>query len=231
MTEATNDVTQSPIIETQTPAEKTFTQNEVNEIVGRTRHEATERVKRQVENQQKAPDESKPYQAMNSGDVGEDRYRKIAAEEAQRLRDQWISDAQVKSETDHAQKIVQNFWDKVSPGKTKYEDFEKVTGDIEYARFPNVVQLLAEHLDNSADVLYELGKNRMKMAQLEQLSYMSPKDAIVEAKRLSESIKANESTTKVRTPNSPLSQQRSSGTGVDSGGVLSVSDYRKKYRV
>ena len=93
-----------------------------------------------------------------------------------------------------------------------------------------MLQLLAEHLDNSADVLYEFGKDRLKMAQLEQLSYMSPKDAIVQAKRMAESIKDNASANRYRVPNAPLSQQRPSSVGTDSGGVLSMKDLKAKYR-
>jgi hypothetical protein len=92
------------------------------------------------------------------------------------------------------------------------------------------VQLLAEHVDNSHDVLYELGKNRLKMSQLEQLSYMSPRDAIVEVQRLAQSIKDNETSGKIRQPNAPLSQQRPSNVGTDSGGALSMRELKQKYR-
>ena len=156
--------------------------------------------------------------------------RRIAAEEAQTIRDQEKSEWQSRSEQDNAQRIVKNFWDKIATGKDKYEDFEKVTGDIELSRFPNVVQLLAEHIDNSSDVLYELGKDRLKMAQLEQLSYMSPRDAMVQAKRLADSIKDNEAAGRTRTPNAPLSQQRPSNVGTEAGSALSMRDLKAKYK-
>ena len=52
--------------------------------------------------------------------------------------------------------------------------------------------LLAEHVDNSADILYHLAKNRDQVYRLEGLSAHNPSDAIYEIKRLSDSIKANE---------------------------------------
>lgn len=221
--------------------ERTFKQHEVNDIVKRAKYGAVEDFKRlQVEQPQYArekyglqPDAAKPDLGSSQSAAympQESEVRRLAAEEAQRLRDQWLADAKSKSETEYAQRTVQNFWNKVLPGKEKYQDFEQVVGDIEYARFPNTVQLLAEYVDNADDVLYELGKDRIKMANLEQLAHMSPKDAIVQAKRLAQQIKDNAAAAKVRQPNEPLSQMRPSNTGTDHG-VMSVGDFRKKYRV
>jgi len=216
----------APSAPVATPEERSFRQSEVNEIVKKAKYGAVEDYKRLSAEQpnyaqQKYGSDNvdRRDQHINTGtpNLDENHYRKIAAEEAQRLRDQWMTEARSKSEAEQAQRIVQNFWNKISPGKEKYEDFEKVTGDIEYARFPNVVQLLADHIDNSHDVLYEMGKDRIKMAQLEQLALMSPRDAISHAQRLSQSLKDNDAAGKIRSPNEPLSQVRPSNTGTDTG--------------
>jgi hypothetical protein len=232
--------TPAPTQGTSTPEspardERTFRQSEVTDIVRRERQEAVDRYQRlQREQPQYAAQKygesvsQQPAQPGNSFD--ESHYRKIAAEEAQRLRDNWIRDAEERHQNEEAQNTVQQFWNKVAAGKEKYQDFDKVTGDIQYASFPNVVRLLAGYIDNSGDVLYELGKDRIKMANLESLALMSPKDAIVQAQRLAQSLKDNESAGKVRLPNEPLSQMKPSISGMDSG-ALSVGDYRKKYRV
>ena len=89
---------------------------------------------------------------------------------------------------------------------------------------------MGDYVDNSHDVLYELGKDRIKMANLETLAHMSPNDAIIQAQRLSQSIKDNEVASKIKTPNEPLSQIRPSNTGTDNG-AMSVKDYRAKYQV
>lgn len=249
MTEGTGEVSQNqstpssqPVI-SSTPApntpsaaeERSFRQSEVNEIVKRAKNDAIETYKRvQTEQpnyaQQKYGDanEQQPYQSQSSS--GDERFRKIAAEEAQRLRDDWMREQQSKSEAEYAQRTVQSFYSKISPGREKYEDFDKVTNDIQYAKFPNVVQLLADHVDNSHDVLYELGKDRTKMATLEMLANMSHQDAITQAKRLSQSIKDNEAAKSTRHPNEPLSQLRPSNAGTDNG-VMSVRDFRQKYKV
>lgn len=218
------------------PSERTFRQSEVNELVGRVRQEESQKRERLYKEQpqyaeQKYGQSNQSYQQpQHSNAMPESDIRRMASEEAQRLRDQWVNDAQSKNEQDNAQRIVKSFWDKTASGKEKYDDFEKVTGNIELSKFPNVVQLLAEHVDNSADLLYDFGKNRLKMAQLEQLSYLSPSDAIHEVKRIAESIKANETAGKMRTPNAPLSQQRPSNIGTDAGGVLSMRDLKAKYK-
>jgi hypothetical protein len=217
--------------------ERTFRQSEVNSLIGREKARAIEEYRRQQAEQphyiQQKYGEPAQQQAPTQSQApltSETEIRRLAAEEAQRFSDQRYQEAQKRYEAEAAQKVVQSFWNKVAPGKEKYSDFDAVTGDIEYARFPNVVQLLAEHVDNSHDMLYELGKDRGKMATLEQLAYMSPKDAIRQAQRMSQSLKDNETASKTRTPNEPLSQMRPSNTGTDNG-VMGVSDYRRKWKV
>lgn len=237
ITPASSASTSAPV-QTSAPTheERTFRQSEVTDIVKRERNEAIERYQRLQREQpeyaaQKYGDAVRQQPSTNqTGNVDEGRYRQIAAEEAQRLRDQWSQEAHARSEEELAQRTVTNFWNKVNAGREKYEDFDKVTGDIQYASFPNVVRLLADYVDNSGDILYELGKDRIKMANLESLAVMSPRDAVVQAQRLAESLKANASASNVKIPNEPLSQLRPSNTGTDNG-AMSVRDYRKKYVV
>lgn len=220
--------------------ERTFKQTEVNDIVKRVKHEAAESFKRMQSEQpqylhQKMGDSNEQYQRPNTQNVNnaysdETNIRRMAAEEAQRMRDEWIQATQAEAHKESAKRTVDEFWNKVSTGKEKYQDFEQVAGDIEYARFPNVVQLLAHHIDNADSVLYELGKDRIKMANLEALAERSPRDAIVQAKRLAQSIKDNEATQNIKIPNAPLSQMRPSNTGIDNG-AMSVKDLRAKYRM
>ena len=218
----------------ETNNERVFRQSEVNDIVGRAKRDAVERDRKlRVEQpeyaQQKYNDSSKQANHQPESGGSEDQIRKIVADETQRQRQAWEQKNREQMEQQQAKTIVDKFWSKISSGKEKYQDFDKVTGDIEYARFPNTVQILADHLDNSADVLYELGKDRFKMAQLESLSYMSPRDAIIQAQRLAQSIKDNDQASKVRLPNEPLSQMRPSISGTDSGN-MSMKDLRAKYR-
>jgi len=131
-----------------------------------------------------------------------------------------------------AQKTVQNFWNKVLTGREKYQDFDKVIGNVNLSQYPGVVQLLSDVVDNSGDMLYHLAGEEAKMAELQRLAE-DPRFqhiAISQAQRLSQSLKDNEAAGKVKHPNEPLSQLRPSNTGTDSG-AMSVRDYRNKYRV
>jgi len=220
------------------PSEKVFRQADVDNIVKRVKHDAVESYKRMQTQQpdyaqQKFGSDSvssqyqQPTQYQN---LSVDDVRRLAAEESQRLRDQWINETAQKSYEENAQRTVQEFFNKVNTGREKYSDFDNVTGDIELARFPNTVQLLAQYVDNADAVLYDLGKDRIKLANLEALAERSPKDAIVQAQRLGKSLKENEQAVSTKLPREPLNQLRPSNTGTDNG-VMSVSDYRKKYIV
>ena len=217
--------------------QRMLSQSEVNEIVGRAKHDAVEGYKRKVAQQSdsqhlyapNANPSASNAEAPRIHGMSESDYRRMASEEAQRLRDQWVSDAQSRAQEEEAKRIVNNFWQKIESGKSKYEDFDSVAGNIQLRNFPNVVQLLAEHVDNSGDVLYALGKNRTRLANLESLSERSPEDAIYEAKRLAQSIKDNESANQYKSARQPLSQMRPSNISTESG-PLTAADYRRKYK-
>lgn len=227
----TDGLGESVVDTTPEPTEKVLRQSEVNEIVGREKQRAAQAAVDAYKRQQQAEQSQyqQPAQAHHDS-INEERIRKMAGEEAQRLRDEWVKDAQTKHETESAQRIVKTFYDKIATGKEKYDDFEKVTSGIRLEKFPYTVQMLAEHVDNSSDVLYELSKNRSKMAQIEYTAERFPDEALWDLQRLSESIKTNEASGNRKQPNAPLSQQRPSSTGTDSGGVLSFKDLKAKYK-
>jgi len=212
--------------EAATSGERLFKQQEVNEIVGRVRREAAER------NQRREP----PVNAGNdsqaqvaSQPLSNDDFRRIAAEEAHRLMEKSREDAYRSAQEQEAQRIADEFFTKLETGKAKYQDFDKVMGEVELKAIPHIVQL-ANMVDNTPDVMYELASNPTKIAAIQQLIQISPKLAYAEINKLSQSIKANEQAANTKLPNKPLSQMRPSATGTDSG-ALSISDLRKKYRV
>lgn len=230
-----NEVNSAPVSnnvsDSSASTEKMLRQSEVNEIVGRAKQDAASRAVEQYKRSNESQYSQQQQSPHASESMSEDRIRKMAGEEAQRLRDQWIQETQTRSETENAQRIVKNFYDKIAAGKEKYEDFERVTGDVDLSRFPNTVHMLAEMVDNPHDILYELSRNRAKLAQLEMAAREFPQEALYDLKRLSESIKSNEAVSNYKTPNAPLSQQRPSNIGTDSrGSALSMRDLKSKYR-
>lgn len=224
-----NQAQVEPTIQQQT--EKMIPQSQVNDIVGNAKRDAIESYKRQQAQQTSQPQQSTQYQepAQTRNASSEDDIKRLAGDEIKRHFSQLEQEAQERANVEAANRIVGMFRDKIAAGKERFEDFDTVTSNVALQRYPNVVQLLAEHVDNSADVLYHLAKNRDKMYRIEALSEHSPSDAIYEMKRLSDSIKSNEESSQVKHPNTPLSQQRPSNTGTESGS-LSMSDLKRKYR-
>lgn len=216
-------------------SEKMLPQSQVDEIVKRAKAHAVEQYKKlyseQPEYAQRKYGDPVPayeHQLSNRQTFDESTYRKIAAEEAQRMRDDIFQQAQQKQQEEYAQRIVQNFWQKVTPAKEAYQDFDNVTGDLNLQSFPNTVQILAEHVENTGDMLYELGKDRLKLAQLEQLANMSPNDAIVQAQRLSKAIKERKESQNAQNPKAPLSQLQPNVQG-NTSGVMSWKDLERKW--
>lgn len=196
----------------QQEQEKLLPQSQVSEIVKRAKQEAVEQYKRlyteQPEYAQKKYGDPAPVYAQAQQNFDESHYRKIAAEEAQRMRDEIFNQAQKRQQEEYAQNIVQKFIQKIEPAKSAYEDFDKVTGDLNLQPFPHVVQILAENIDNSGDLLYELGKDRLKLVQLEGLAERSRSDAIVHAQRLAQAMKERREaqSSNSRSPQEPLSK-------------------------
>ena len=225
-----SETNQTQVETAQQAQERVFKQSELNEIVGRAKHDAVESFKRQQQQNQYAQQAPQSSQAQSSKSLSEDDVKRLTGEELARQRNDWTREAQERADAEIAQRIVNSYKEKIAPGKEKYEDFEAVTNNVDMRYYPNVVQLLAEYVDNSHDVIYELAKNRTKLYQLESTCGHNPQDAIYEIKRLSDSIKANESTSQMKHAKSPLSQQRPSNTGTDSGNSLSMRDLKAKYR-
>jgi hypothetical protein len=229
-----SDTSQTPVEPIAQISEKSIPQSQVNEIVGNAKREAAERAVEAYKRQQvQAASNAQPTTSHESA-----QYRNMSEEDIKRVTDDRIkshftdlqNEAQERSNVDAANRIVRMFGEKIIAGKDKYEDFDSVANSVRMENYPGVVQMLAEHVDNSADVLYELAKNRSKLYDFERFYSDRPDDAVYEIKRLSDSIKANEQSSQMKNTKAPLSQQRPSNTGTDSGSSLSMSDLKRKYR-
>lgn len=125
----------------------------------------------------------------------------------------------------HMTKVAQQYATKMTAGKDKFSDFDEVMTDFDYDAF-HPIAFLANELENTDEVMYELGKNPTKLAQLDYLAKTSPKTAQKEMKKLSESIQQNQKALASNaTTNAPLSRLKSSNVGEDSG-KLGLEDYK-----
>lgn len=230
----------APVAPQQDASERVFKQQEVNDIVKREKHAAIESFKRMAVEQpqylqQKHPDlaplvgQQHNQHSSNANAFSQDDIRRMAAEEAQRLRNEWVSDSHRTAQEQDAKRIANDFLTKLDTGKTKYENFDKVMENIEFSHFGSAVQL-ANMFDNTADVWYHLVENPINLEAINSLAAKSPKAAYAHMEKLSRQLKDNEDAQNTKLPNAPLSQMRPSNTGTNNG-VLSVSDYRRKYKV
>lgn len=128
-----------------------------------------------------------------------------------------------------ANRIADAYKAKMSTGKDAYEDFDTVMADFNPAAFPNLVYL-ANQVDNTPAVMYELMKNPSKWATLAVLSERDPNAAQSMISKISASIKANEQAkAEEKTPPAPLGRMSSSTTGQDNG-KKTVRDFKSMFR-
>ncbi len=229
--ENASEMSQAPVEAINQNTERMLPQSTVNELIGSAKREAAEKAatraveeyKRTIQSQQTQP--TSDHSRLTEEDVN-----RLASEVIDRKRHEYEKDAQEKAYINAANNIVKAYEQKINAGRDKYEDFEAVTNSVNMGKYPYVVQLLAEHVDNAPDILYNLAQRRSKLNEIESLGERNAEDAIYEIKRLSKSIKDNESAGQLKNSKTPLSQQRPSNTGTDSGGTLSMADLKRKYK-
>jgi hypothetical protein len=206
----------------QEAQEKVLKQSEVNELVGRIKHEAYQKGLREGSSQQPA----QPMQPGQSTQIGgglggmpsitEDQVRQLIADESQKQ-------AQMAA----AHNTLNSFVQQMGAGKGKYSDFDETVaklGDLKH--YPHIVQLAAGE-GNAGDIMYELGRNPGKVASLTTLAYINPDLAKLEMKKLADSIRTNEQQSKSPSVDEPLSQVKPSTVGADNGSNT-VRDLRRK---
>lgn len=157
----------------------------------------------------------------------------IKQEVLEQLRQEYVnaSEKRAQEEMDkEAQRVAQTYHARMETGKDVYEDFEDVMADFNPAAFPNLVYL-AQEVDNTPAVMYELMKNPSKLAAVTIMSERDPRAAQNMISKISASIKANEQAkAEEKEIAPPLSRLSSSPTGQDSGKPSTVRDFKNIYR-
>lgn len=213
------------------PPEKTLTASEVNNIVRREKHRAAESAKRDLEAQHQA--EIERLRAEQTGPVSSANGSMDTAEIEKRVYEKFLSDLQkhkeqITKEQEEAElkEIANKYYLKMGKGSELFNDFKEVIGEFEPSAFPNAV-MLATHMDNTPEIMYELANNPIKLQEIEGLAQRSPKMAQKELEKLSKSITKNvEAKTNNVTAPAPLSKLKSSSAvGVDTG-KMTIKDFK-----
>lgn len=149
------------------------------------------------------------------------------------LKDQMQKDSEERARAElekEAQEVAKSYRAKMQTGIEHYEDFNDVMADFNPQAFPNLV-FLANQVDNTPHVMYELIKNPTKLTTVAVLAEHDPKAAQNMISRISASISANQQAkAQEREVPEPYGRLSSSKTGQDSG-KPTIRDYKKMYRV
>lgn len=218
----------------ESPPEKMLTASQVNELVKRAKRKGEQKMQEQLDatrqeleqlkaqqGQQQAPEQQQQApQGLDPAALQQLVAEQIAQQQAEQLRKQ--HEEQMHQEVNN---VAKQYFGKMAQGTTLYEDFDAITADFNPAEFPQLVYL-ANELDNTAAVIYELRKNPGKLAQLATLVKESPGIARSELNNLSQSIKRNEEAKRnLQEPQDPLNRLKPSPVGTDNG-EKNVRDFK-----
>lgn len=209
--------------------EKLLKQSEVNEIVGKVKKEAYEKARKEAYESFVSIPQSNAgnVNIPEGGDINPTRDA-IRAEIA-RIQNESLA----KQNEAWAQQTASQIISKIEAAKSKYPDIESVIDKLNLPENISIVHF-ANNLDNTSEVLYELGKNPAKYANVLALHKTAPKAAADAMFELSKTIKQNEEAKAKPPAAKPDSQLNHSNLGIDSGAspsipAISKSSWIKKF--
>lgn len=215
--------------------EKMLPVSRVNELIKKAKYDGEKKMQQQLEEmkaqleQAQAPQDPQPnaqpptggqmggMQQMSQADIEAAIEKRLQAQEEQRRQQQLQQEVN---------QVAEQFYNKMAQGADLYDDFEEVTSGFDSSAFPSIVYL-ANMMDNTPAIIYELQKNPSKLTHLSILVEKSPQMAQKEISRLSQSIKANqEALQQNQETQEPLGRMKPSKVGADNGKFTSVRDYK-----
>lgn len=214
-------VEESPAVQ-----EKMIPASQVNAIVQRRIHETAEKTKREMSQQMQSQQQQMPPMQQQQSSYDPNNLQSMIDERIAQQAEEYRKQAENDMQKQHAQQAAQEFDSKLQLGKEKYADFETVVKYEDMLNYPDIVRL-ANLVDNTSDVMYELMSNPIKMGSLAVIAGRSPQMAAKEMQKLSESIKRNEQAMSQKSPSAPLPTIKSSNASGDNGRPASVRDFKR----
>lgn len=221
------------VIEDVVEEEKMIPQSQVNKLVGSARSAGAEKARKDAmlqAQQQEAP----VNPSLNTGFGGMPAQvdeGKIADNVFERMQGQW--DTQQKEQVlaqqqAEAEKLVQEYDAKLQDGRERITDFDQVVGQIDPKEFLDVV-LMANSMDGTADIMYELAKNPKKLGDVSAMMNRSKSMARRMMGELGDSIKMNTDALAKKNAsgvNNPLPRLSPSTAGADNGEPKTIADFK-----
>lgn len=183
-----------------------------------------QQAQQQVQNVAQTGSQQPPQQGQQQGFDAQQMQQQVMQllQQKQQEEEQKRHQEQLEQEVNQ---VAQQYFGKMAQGKEIFEDFEAVTADFNPAEFPQLV-FLANQMDNTPAIIYELRKNPGKLADLAVLIEKSPNMARNELSKLSESIKRNdEAKRNLQETQNPLTRMKPSPVGADNG-TKNVRDFK-----
>lgn len=224
------NVNESPV--NNSSDEKLLPQSKVNEIVSNEKFEARQKginegflkakdilkdeLKQEIKSMIK--DSGLKNEGLNEGSIAEIVEKKVKQGIADTF--QKIFEDQAMNEAKQIENLVRQ---KSEEGKAKYGDYESVVGDP-FERFGDMkeVAAYAAMVDNTADVLYNLGQHPEKAMTIYEMHKKGlQKDAVKAIQSLSNTLKQNELAKNEKKSPQPTVQLKSSNQSV---GKLDIND-------
>ena len=226
-----------------TPPEKMLPASQVNELIKKAKRKGEQKMQEQLDAAKQQIEQLQTQQAQqqlqNTAQTGSPQQPQQGQQQGvdpQQMQQQIMQAIQAKQQ-EEAQKrhdeqleqevsqVAQQYFGKMAQGKDMFDDFEAITADFNPAEFPQLV-FLANQMDNTPAIIYELRKNPGKLADLAVLVEKSPSMARNELSKLSESIKRNdEAKRNLQEPQDPLNRLKPSPVGTDNG-TKNVRDFK-----
>jgi len=224
---------------TEPTPEKMLPASRVNELVQKAKRQGAKKMQEQLDAATQELEQLKAQQAQQQPQEQAQQQppmqqQGVNAEQIQQQVMQMLMKQQQEAEQkrqseqleQEVNEVAQQYFGKMAQGKELYEDFEAMTADFNPAEFPQLVYM-ANMLENTPAIIYELRKNPGKLADLAVLVERSPNMARSELNKLSESIKRNEDAkSSLQETQDPLNRLKPSPTGADNG-AKSVRDYKQ----
>lgn len=225
----TSPDSQQNAVNNAAPAEKVFTQDEVNKIVGARAMEAAEKARKEALNEFNARNESsKPKSNENAPSFDKESLKREAIEEFEQMQRRKAEKEAEERTLENAERFTKEYFGKLSSEdvKSRYADADEVLGGFNHGAYTHLI-MLANKEPNTADLMYHFANNPLKAAQFEQAARHDPHGALKELKRLSndlgQNIKAKDS---VKKASPPLSRMSPSNIGADNG-LNTLDDFKR----
>lgn len=223
--ETTSNETTSPQTPTEAP-QKQFYQHEIDAIITHNKKQAYEKGKREAMAEMERL-RSQPATQHQAQDQATDIDSLVNERVNQRF------DEVVRQ--NHAAQLERTLTNQMDEARKKYSDFDNVT---EHLRASNgqgaaTALLLAVEagIPNIGDIVYEFGKDPVKMAALAQLRQTAPDSFNHQMRALADSIHKNQQAlSTAKFPPEPLTTNKPSVISTNSADGESIEHYSTKYR-